>query len=126
MKTVADGYGHLAKSILTYIDKMDKEIPTMRGNMQFLSEWAHPNGSGHLFTYGAINKETGSVTFYRSAPRVRSIQGHVMGCYMLILFVELILDTFDETIAIVAKVDEGRGPWSTWRHCRIERKKNRH
>ncbi|HTV29036.1 MAG TPA: hypothetical protein VMF32_14720 [Xanthobacteraceae bacterium] len=110
-KTVADGYGHIARSILTYVDKFDKKIPTIRETYDFLSEWAHPNGSGHLFTYGAINKETGFVTFHESAPRIRGIQGHVIGCFMLVELVELAMDTCDETIPLVGEVDSGQGPW---------------
>jgi hypothetical protein len=110
-KLVADGFGNLARSILNFIDKFNKDIPGVRHTYEFLSEWAHPNGSGHFFTYGEINKETGHVTFHESAPRVVGIQGHVIACYMLILFFELVMDTFDETIVLVGKVDEGLGPW---------------
>lgn len=108
---VAGGYGYQAKNILTYIDKFDKKIPSVREAYDFLSEFAHPNGSGHLFTYGAINRQTGHVTFHELAPQVRGIQGHVIGCFMLLKFFELIMDTFEETIPIVAEVDKGQGPW---------------
>jgi hypothetical protein len=108
---VADGHGYMARNILTYIDKFDKKIPSIRETYDFLSEWAHPNGSGHLFTFGEINKQTGWVTFHDSAPRVRGIQGHVIACFMLIRFVEFAMDTFDETIPIVSEVDKGQGSW---------------
>lgn len=108
---VAAGYGHMAKSILTYVDKMDKEIPHVREAYDFLSEWAHPNGSGHLFTFGAINKDTGHVNFHEAAPFVKGIQGHVVTCFMLIQFAELAMEVFEETIPIVAEVDKGAGPW---------------
>ena len=107
-KKVADGHGHMARNILTYIDKFDKKIPSIRETYDFLSEWAHPNGSGHFFTFGEIDKQTGSVTFQESAPRVRGIQGHVVACFMLIQFVELAMDTFDETIPMVSEAQ--------WRH----------
>jgi hypothetical protein len=105
------GHGHLATNILTYVDKFDKKIPTVREAYDFLSEFAHPNGSGHLFTYGEINRETGYVTFHESAPRVRGIQGHVIACFMLLKFFELVMQTFDETIPVVSEVDKGQGPW---------------
>jgi hypothetical protein len=110
-KAVEDGYGHMARSILTYVDKFDKRIATSRELYDFLSEWAHPNGAGHLFAHGAINKETGCVTFHELAPQMRGIQGHVVGCFMLIQFVELAMDTFDETIPMVGEFDKGQGPW---------------
>jgi hypothetical protein len=108
---VAGGYGHMARNILTYVDKFDKKIPSIRDAYDFLSEWVHPNGAGHLQTYGAINKETGLVTFHESALQVRGIQGHIIACFVLIEFVELAMDTFDETIPMVGDVDEGQGPW---------------
>jgi hypothetical protein len=110
-ETIAGGYGHQARSILTYVDKFDKKIPGVREAYDFLSEFAHPNGSGHLFTYGEVNKQTGAVTFHEAAPRVLGIQRYVVTCFMLIQFVELILDTFDETIPMLAEVDKGQGPW---------------
>jgi hypothetical protein len=110
-ETIASGHGHQARSILTYVDKFDKKIAGVRDAYDFLSEFAHPNGSGHLFTYGEMNRQTGAVTFHEAAPRVLGIQGHVITCFMLIQFVELILDTFDETIPILAEVDKGQGPW---------------
>jgi methyl-accepting chemotaxis protein len=110
-KIVSEGYGHLARSVLTYIDKFDKKINGVREAYDFLSEWCHPNGSGHLFTYGEINKETGTVTFKESATRVRGIQGHVVTCFMLILFTEPILTIFDEVMPFLAEFDAGQGPW---------------
>jgi hypothetical protein len=105
------GYGHLATNIITYVNKFDKKIPSILEVYDFLSEFAHPNGSGHLFTYGEINRETGHVTFHESAPRVRGIRGHVIACFMLLEFFELAMQTFDETIPIVSEVDKGQGPW---------------
>lgn len=110
-ETIASGHGHQARSILTYVDKFDKKITGVRDAYDFLSEFAHPNGSGHLFTYGEMNKQTGTVTFHEAAPGVLGIQGHVITCFMLIQFVELILDTFDETIPMLAEYDRGQGPW---------------
>lgn len=110
-KAIVGGFGHMARSVLTYIDKFDKKIPSIREAYDFLSEWAHPNGAGHLQTYGAINKQTGWVTFHESAPQVRGIQGHVTACFRLIEFVALAMDTFDETIPMVGDVDKGQGPW---------------
>jgi hypothetical protein len=59
----------------------------------------------------AMNKQTGTVTFHDAAPRVLGIQGHVVTCFMLIQFVELILDTFDGAIPLLAEYDKGQGPW---------------
>ena len=101
-RVIADGFGHKAKSILTYVDKFEKKIPGLRDHYEFISEWCHPNGSGHLFTYGEINKLNGTVCFSEATPRVKGIQGHIMACFMLVLFVEPIMDALDEIIPRVA------------------------
>ena len=44
-KAIVGGFGHMARSVLTYIDKFDKKIPSIREAYDFLSEWAHPNGA---------------------------------------------------------------------------------
>ena len=73
--TVDAGYGHFATNILTYVDKFNKKIPSVREAYDFLSEFAHPNGSGHLFTYGEINRETGNVTFHELAREFAAFKG---------------------------------------------------
>jgi hypothetical protein len=108
---LAGGYGHLARNVLTYVDKFDKKIAGTREAYDSLSESAHPNSNGHYFTYGELDKGNGRVTFHESAPRIRGIQVYIVTCLMLMQFVERAMDTFDETIPIVGEVDKGRGPW---------------
>jgi hypothetical protein len=111
---IEDGFGHRARSVLTYIDKLDKRLKGagVRETYEFMSEWCHPNGSGHLFTYGEINKSTGTVTFSEATPRVRGIQGHVVTCYMMILFLESLLTSLDDLIPLISKLDGGDEAWS--------------
>ena len=94
--TVDAGYGHFATNIITYVNKFDKKIPSTREAYDFLSEFAHPNGSGHLFTYGEINRQAGHVTFHKSAPRVRGIRGHVIA----LCWIELVVERLRTTKAI--------------------------
>jgi hypothetical protein len=110
-RKIADGFGHKAKSIFKYIDKFEKQIPGLRDHYEFISEWCHPNGSGHLFTYGEINKLNGTVIFSEATPRVKGIQGHVMACFMLLLLVEPIMAALDEIIPKVSEIDPNVGPW---------------
>jgi hypothetical protein len=108
---IARGTGHHARSVLTFIDKLDKKLSGVREAYDFISEWCHPNGSGHLFTYGEINRTTGSVTFSEAVPRVKGIQGHVVTCFMMIFFVEPIMDAFDALVPLVSPIDPNVGPW---------------
>jgi hypothetical protein len=108
---IAQGTGHHARSVLTFIDKLDKKLSGIRETYDFISEWCHPNGSGHFFTYGELDKTTGSVRFSEAAPRVKGIQGHVVTCYMMILFMEPIIDAFDNLVPRVSRIDPNIGPW---------------
>jgi hypothetical protein len=110
-RIIADGFGHKARSVLTYVDKFEKNIPGLRDHYEFISEWCHPNGSGHLFTYGGIDKQNGTVHFAEATPSVIGIQGHIMACFMLILFVEPIMAALDEIIPQVSEIDPNVGPW---------------
>jgi hypothetical protein len=71
-RVIADGFGHKARSVLTYVDKFEKKIPGLRDHYEFISEWCHPNGSGHVFTYGEIDKQNGTVHFAEATPRART------------------------------------------------------
>jgi hypothetical protein len=108
---IEDGLGHRARSVLTYIDKLDRRMNGVRETYDFMSEWCHPNGSGHLFTYGVIDKSTGTVTFSEASPRVKGIQGHVVTCFMMILFMEPFLASLDELVPLIAQqaADSGLG-----------------
>ena len=108
---IARHIGFQAKNILTFIDKFDKKMPGVREAYDFLCEFCHPNGSGLLMTYGVINRQTGAVTFAEFAPRLRYAEKHVITCFMLVLFGEPIMNTFDHFIPIVAKIDPNEGPW---------------
>ena len=44
-------------NILTLIDKVTKTIPAFRSSYDNLSEYAHPNWSGLLGSYGSIDRE---------------------------------------------------------------------
>ncbi len=103
---IADGVGYQARSILTYMDKLDRDVPGVRDAYDFLSEFCHPNASGHLFTYGEINRTNGTVTFFEATPRVLGIQRHVVTCVMMIMFVEPIMDAFDRVALHVPKIDK--------------------
>jgi hypothetical protein len=106
---IAEGTGFQARSILTYINKLDQSVGGTREAYDVLSEFCHPNGSGHLFTYGEINRTNGTVTFSEAAPNVLRIQGYVITCFMMILFVEDIMDTFDQIVLAIPELEPDKG-----------------
>jgi hypothetical protein len=108
---VDEGLAHLAPSIMKFIDKFEKKIPTMREHYEFMSEWCHPNGSGAFFTFGDLNKFTGEVRFSEIAERVRGIQGHIISSFVLLLFMEPTMDRFDAAIEAISLLDQNIGNW---------------
>jgi hypothetical protein len=108
---IADQTGYRATNVLTFIDKLDKKLSGVRESYDFLSEWCHPNASGHLLTYGEINKQTGTVRFSEASDRAKGIQGHIVTCFMLILFTERAMDHFDGLVTKAAELDTGIGSW---------------
>jgi hypothetical protein len=109
--SIALGVGHQATNVLTYIDKLSDRFPDIRSDYEFLSEWCHPNSSGHLFTYGEINRSTGDVRFAERTPRVVGMQGYVITIFMMIAFVELAMNDFDAVIPKIAAMDQNQGAW---------------
>jgi hypothetical protein len=53
-----------AKSVLTFIDKLDKYLPGVRGHYDRLSERCHPNSLGHNYMFSKLDRSIGSVAFY--------------------------------------------------------------
>jgi hypothetical protein len=107
---IASGAGYHARSVLTFIDKLNKKVSGVRDAYDSISEWCHPNGSGHLMTYGEIDRRTGTVSFSEEAPRVKGIQGHVVTCFRMILFVEPIMNAFDNLVPAVFEIDPNVAP----------------
>jgi hypothetical protein len=47
----------VTKSILSAVDRLDKEIPALRQYYDTLSEYAHPNAKGHHLFFGRLDEE---------------------------------------------------------------------
>ncbi len=107
---ISKKFGYEATNVLTYIDRLSEKLPGIREHYDFISEWCHPNGSGHFFTFAELNKKNGTVTFSERTPRIVGIQGHVIAIYGMIAFVELAMNDFDEIIPTIAEFDDV-GPW---------------
>ena len=108
---IAEGWGFQARSILTYIDQFDKHLAGIRDAYDFLSEFCHPNGEGLLGAYGNMDIESGTVTFSEANPFVLpTLQVHVLTCFGMILFVEPIMDTFDEIVLAIPDLEPDESP----------------
>ena len=108
---VDGGFAYMAPSIMKFIDKFEKKLPTMREHYEFMSEWCHPNGSGAFFTFGDLNKSTGEVRFSEIAERAQGIQGHIISSYVLLLFMEPTMDRFDAAIEAISALDQHTDNW---------------
>jgi hypothetical protein len=108
---VDDGFAYMAPSIMKFIDKFEKKLPTMREHYEFMSEWCHPNSSGAFFTFGDLNKSIGEVRFSEIAERAQGIQGHIISSYVLLLFMEPTMDRFDAAIEAISALDQNTDDW---------------
>ena len=68
-----------AQNILTFIDKVSKEIESFRESYDVLSEYAHPNWSGMLGSFGEFNRERMELVL---GPR-KGTSGIRSGCVVL-------------------------------------------
>jgi hypothetical protein len=107
----ATGADKTAENLLDHIDRCSKRVLPIREHYEFLSEWWHPNSSGHFLTYGDLDRQTGTVGFSDRAARVSGIQGHVVTSTMMVEFVERSVDSLDALIPQIAELEVGPGPW---------------
>lgn len=80
-----------AQNVLSFIDKVSKEIELFRESYDSLSEYAHPNWSGMLGTYGEFNRERMELVLGNrtGAPGMRS------GCTVLATALDIFAYTYN-------------------------------
>jgi hypothetical protein len=52
-----------AVNVLTYVTKYNQFAPGFLGHYNILSEWCHPNSSGHNFMFSRLDRSDASVTY---------------------------------------------------------------
>jgi hypothetical protein len=87
-----------AKNVLTYIDRLERKMPLIRKHYESLSEWCHPNSNGHYFTFGSLNRETGSVRFSKRKLLGKGLLDHVLAVYVMVGLIENAMDRLDVMI----------------------------
>jgi len=89
-------------NVLTFIDKVEKEIPGFREVYDILSELSHPNWAGTLGTYSKINQEQLWVDFGRNIRLKDSTQIQIVNT--LLAGLELIVHIYDEFAEFLPKL----------------------
>jgi len=99
-----------AKNVLTVIDKMKKFVPEVRAHYDMLSEYAHPNHSGHFGAFGSLDPTTGRVDFSETGLFNSGMLSHVLAGAFLLGFIEIDADRLQRLIPKVAELQQDREP----------------
>lgn len=92
-------------NILTYVDKLTKDVPLFRSHYDQLSERCHPNALGHNFMFATFDKS--SVTYRFTDERDPDQNGSmVLGILDLLPAVETTFAKLNEIILQVSDVHE--------------------
>jgi hypothetical protein len=87
-----------AKNVLTYIDRLEKTVPGIRKHYLSLSEWCHPNSYGHYFTFGSLNRDTGTVSFSKLKLHGKDLLNHILAVYLMVGLTESAVSRLDDLI----------------------------
>jgi hypothetical protein len=77
-----------APSILTAVDRLDRELKGLRDHYDFLSEICHPNGLGHYHFFASFDRTTGLTRFSDLRSLTIHTLRHILASYMLVTLAE--------------------------------------
>lgn len=77
-----------ATSVLTTIQKLDKAIPGLWENYEFLSEWCHPNAFGGTMLFSEIDHENDQIVLSEATSRESTILHHIAFSVVLLTWLE--------------------------------------
>jgi hypothetical protein len=92
-----------AVNILTIIDKLDRELPGVRGHYDIMSERCHPNSMGHHQFFSTTDQTSGDVDFSITKNLDRNFS-HVFAALFLIETLPRLMDRLDRQISEVAEL----------------------
>ncbi|NNH41307.1 hypothetical protein HLI03_06270 [Rhizobium laguerreae] len=98
-----------AKSILSAIDRFDKELTGIRGHYDRLSERCHPNALGQVSMFSRLDRSSGAVSFYEEKDVQANAQSILAG-YMLVRIAEIKLSTNDELVIQISELQNRLDP----------------
>jgi len=99
-----------AKNVLTYIDRLETIIAGIRKHYLSLSEWCHPNGYGHYFTFGSLDRNTGTVSFSKRKLHGKDLLNHILAVYLMIGLVESVMNRLDALILKISQAHSAAFP----------------
>jgi hypothetical protein len=98
-----------AVSVLTYINKFDKQAEGFRGHYDMLSERCHPNSLGHNFMFSKLDRTDGTVQFCDEREPARNGQ-MILAALTPLPLVESIMTRLDGLIEKVAELQHRIAP----------------
>ena len=102
---VRDAPGTRAVNVVTFIDKLDKEIPGARRHYDYLSEICHPNSPGQYLMFSGLDTSTAVVTLSDAKGFERGVFDHVVGGFLQIGLVERALDDIDKLLPAIVELN---------------------
>jgi hypothetical protein len=99
----------LAKTILSAVDRLNKEVPDVREYYDALSEFAHPNARGHRLFYGKFDQETGIDHFAADMTGAAGTVKHVTVACLAIIWAQLVVDEMDQMQKEIVAIEEAAG-----------------
>jgi len=99
-----------AENVLNYVDRLEKMMPGIRGHYEFLSEWCHPNSSGHYFTFASLDKTTGTVSFSNQKLHGKDLLNTILAVYVMLGLIESVMERLDKLIRTIAQIHSEAHP----------------
>jgi hypothetical protein len=99
-----------ATNVLTYIDRLSRKLPLLRKHYDNLSEWCHPNGFGHYFTFGSLDTNTGTVSFSKRKLHGKGMLDHILAVYLLVGLVENAMNRLDVLVQDISRAQSAALP----------------
>uniref|UniRef100_E6VND1 Uncharacterized protein n=1 Tax=Rhodopseudomonas palustris (strain DX-1) TaxID=652103 RepID=E6VND1_RHOPX len=98
-----------AVNVLTYIDRINKDIPGFRAHYDALSERCHPNALGHSFMFSKLDLASGTVTYMEEREIERNRQ-MILAAISVLPMVEHLMKRLDNSIIAVSDLQHRLDP----------------
>lgn len=99
---------YAAVNILTVLDRGFPDLPEIRHHYKNLSEYAHPNHTGHRQFFGSLDRQSGTVTFSVDRRHDLGTLLAVIGGYQLVGIAGQSLGRLQDALPRIADAHEAR------------------
>jgi hypothetical protein len=94
------------RSVLTYIDRLDRTITGIRHHYDVMSEMAHPNALGHFLFFGDMDHATATASFSDDGPNLGGILANLIVAFIAIDWIANRLERLEARWPAIAAIHE--------------------